>query len=71
MPHIVLSIGTREFNVELGGFALIEMSMMLLFSRWGVTLCVCNIGNERRVTGLFTEAYMGVAPSIRLFRHGN
>lgn len=59
------------FNVELDAFALIDVSTTLDFANWDATLFVRNIANERGVTGLFTEAYMGTAPEIGYFGNGN
>ena len=62
---------TPTFNVELDGFALLDLSTTVAFSNWDATLFVRNIGNERGVTGLFTEAYMGTAPAVGYFGNGN
>jgi outer membrane receptor protein involved in Fe transport len=59
------------FNVELDGFALIDVSTTLLFNNWDATLFVRNIGNEEGVTGLFTEAYMGTDPASGYYGNGN
>ncbi len=62
---------TSTFNVELDAFTLVDVSTTLLFSNWDATLFVRNVGNERGVTGLFTEAYMGTAPASGYFGNGN
>lgn len=62
---------TPRFNVELDSFALIDISTTLLVSNWDATLFVRNVGNERGVTGLFTEAYMGTDPASGYFGNGN
>lgn len=59
------------FNVELDGFALLDVSTTLAFDNWDATLFVRNVTNERGVTGLFTEAYMGTAPESGYFGNGN
>lgn len=59
------------FNVELDGFALIDVSTTLLFDNWDATLFVRNIANEEGVTGLFTEAYMGTDPASGYYGNGN
>ncbi len=62
---------TPTFNVELDAFTLVDISTTLAFESWDATLFVRNIGNERGVTGLFTEAYMGTAPALGYFGNGN
>jgi outer membrane receptor protein involved in Fe transport len=62
---------TPTFNVELDSFALIDLSTTLAYEQWDATLFVRNVANERGVTGLFTEAYMGTAPTIGYFGNGN
>lgn len=62
---------TPRFNVELDSFALIDVSTTLAWEQWDATLFVRNVANERGVTGLFTEAYMGTAPAIGYFGNGN
>ncbi|MEO1248077.1 MAG: TonB-dependent receptor [Pseudomonadota bacterium] len=62
---------TPTFNVELDAFTLADVSTTLAFDSWDATLFVRNIGNERGVTGLFTEAYMGTAPGSGYFGNGN
>ena len=62
---------TPTFNVELDAFTLVDISTTLAFERWDATLFVRNIANERGVTGLFTEAYMGTAPELGYFGNGN
>jgi len=59
------------FNVELDAFTLADVSTSLVFDSWDATLFIRNIGNERGVTGLFTEAYMGTAPASGYFGNGN
>ena len=59
------------FNVELDAFTLVDISTTLAFDNWDATLFVRNIGNERGVTGLFTEAYMGTAPASGYFGNGS
>ncbi len=59
------------FNVELDAFTLADVSTSLVFDSWDATLFIRNIGNERGVTGLFTEAYMGTAPGSGYFGNGN
>src|SRR5690606_20838658 len=59
------------FDVELDAFSLVDVSTTLAFANWDATLFVRNIGNERGVTGLFTEAYMGTAPESGYFGNGN
>jgi outer membrane receptor protein involved in Fe transport len=62
---------TPTFNVELEAFSLWDVSTTLAWENWDATLFVRNIGNEKGVTGLFTEAYMGTAPAIGYFGNGN
>lgn len=62
---------TPTFNVKLDAFSLVDISTSLLFSNWDATLFIRNIGNERGVTGLFTEAYMGTDPASGYFGNGN
>lgn len=59
------------FNVELDAFTLVDVSTTLLFGDWDATLFVRNVGNERGVTGLFTEAYMGTDPASGYFGNGS
>ncbi|ANO52115.1 TonB-dependent receptor [Woeseia oceani] len=62
---------TPTFNVELDAFTLVDISTTLMLSNWDATLFIRNVGNERGVTGLFTEAYMGTAPASGYFGNGS
>jgi outer membrane receptor protein involved in Fe transport len=62
---------TPVFNVELDAFTLVDVSTTLLFTDWDATLFVRNVGNERGVTGLFTEAYMGTDPASGYYGNGS
>lgn len=62
---------TPVFNVELGAFSLWDLSTTLLWDRWDATVFIKNIGNEKGVTGLFTEAYMGTDPASGYYGNGN
>jgi outer membrane receptor protein involved in Fe transport len=62
---------TPVFNVELDAFTLVDVSTTLLFTNWDATLFVRNVGNERGVTGLFTEAYMGTDPASGYYGNGS
>lgn len=62
---------TPTFNVELDAFTLVDISTSLVLSNWDATLFIRNVGNQRGVTGLFTEAYMGTAPTLGYYGNGN
>ncbi|HNP36691.1 MAG TPA: TonB-dependent receptor [Woeseiaceae bacterium] len=59
------------FNVKLDAFTLVDLSTTLWVGNWDATLFVRNIGNERGVTGLFTEAYMGTDPAEGYYGNGS
>jgi iron complex outermembrane recepter protein len=66
------AIGTSaRFNVPIEGFALFNATASLSNGPLTISAWIKNIFNEEGVTGLFTEAYMGTAPSEGYFGNGN
>lgn len=59
------------FNAELDAFQLWGLSTTYATEHWDATLFAKNIFNEEGVTGLFTEAYMGTAPTQGYYGNGS
>jgi iron complex outermembrane receptor protein len=59
------------FNVPLEGFSLWNVTTSVTRGNFTGSLWVKNIFNEEGVTGVFTEAYMGTAPTEGYFGNGN
>ena len=62
---------SARFNTPLDGFSLWGFTSTLASEKWDVTLFAKNLFNERGVTGLFTEAYMGTAPALGYYGNGS
>lgn len=62
---------STRFNTELDGFSLWGFTSTLASEKWDLTLFAKNLFNERGVTGLFTEAYMGTAPDLGYYGNGS
>ena len=62
---------SATFNVELDGFALLDISTTLVFDNWDATLFARNLTNEAGVTGVLTEDYMGTDPASGYYGNGN
>jgi outer membrane receptor for ferric coprogen and ferric-rhodotorulic acid len=60
-----------RFNVELGSFGLLNYVSTLAGENWEASLYVRNLTNERGVTGLFTEVYMGTDPAQNYYGNGS
>lgn len=62
---------SARYNTELEGFSLWDFTSTLATAKWDLTFFAKNIFNERGVTGLFTEAYMGTAPDLGYYGNGS
>jgi iron complex outermembrane recepter protein len=62
---------STRFNTQLDGFSLWGFTSTLAAEKWDLTLFAKNLFNERGVTGLFTEAYMGTAPDLGYYGNGS
>jgi outer membrane receptor protein involved in Fe transport len=51
------------FDVDLDSFQMWGTAFTIAAQRWSTSLWVKNLFNEEGVTGVYTEAYMGTAPS--------
>jgi len=60
-----------RYNTELAGFQLWGLTSTLAAQKWDLSFFAKNIFNERGVTGLFTEAYMGTAPDLGYYGNGS
>ncbi|MHA6288162.1 TonB-dependent receptor [Maricaulis sp. CAU 1757] len=60
-----------RFNVPLDGFSIWNLTTTFSQDDLAVSFWVKNLTNEEGVTGVFTEAYMGTAPSEGYFGNGN
>ena len=66
------AIGTSTtFNVPLEGFALFNATASVSNGPLTIAAWVKNIFNEEGVSGVFTEAYMGTAPTLGYFGNGS
>jgi outer membrane receptor protein involved in Fe transport len=66
------TIGTSPlFAVDLDAFQIWGTALTLAADQWSTSLWVKNIFDEEGVTGVFTELYMGTAPSIGYFGNGS
>ncbi|HNP64552.1 MAG TPA: TonB-dependent receptor, partial [Woeseiaceae bacterium] len=63
------SPGTFVQNID--GFSMWNLVSTLSRDSWHATLYVKNLTNEKGITGLFTEQYMGTSPSQNYFGNGN
>ena len=52
------------FDVTLESFQIFDAAVTLAARDWSAVLWMKNLSNERGVTGVFTEAYMGTAPGL-------
>jgi iron complex outermembrane receptor protein len=62
---------STRFNTQLDGFSLWGFTSTLATEHWDLTLFARNLFNERGVTGLFTEEYMGTAPDLGYYGNGS
>lgn len=60
-----------RFNVELDSFELLNYVTTLSRNNWEASFFVRNLTNERGVTGIFTEVYMGTDPAQNYFGNGS
>lgn len=65
-----LSLSPR-FDVDLGGFTILNASATYSRNNWDTTLWIKNIGNVAAVTGVYTELYMGTSPEQNYFGNGS
>ncbi len=61
---------TAKFNVPLGGFSLWNATVSLSNGPFRTSLWMKNIFNQRGVTGVYTEAYMGTSPADGYYGSG-
>jgi outer membrane receptor protein involved in Fe transport len=60
-----------RFALDLDGYALVDFNSTLLINEaWSVGLFVKNLTNERAVSGVFTENWMGTDPSQNYYGSG-
>ncbi|WP_022697425.1 TonB-dependent receptor [Euryhalocaulis caribicus] len=59
------------FAQELDGFQIWDLTATLAAEEWDVSLWVKNVFDEKGVTGVFTEAYMGSLPAAGYFGNGS
>ena len=65
-----LSMSPR-FNVDLGGFTILNASATYSRNNWDTTLWIKNIGNVDAVSGVYTELYMGTSPEQNYYGNGS
>ncbi len=65
-----LSLSPR-FQRTLDGFSLFNLSANYGTGNWDFTLWMKNVTNEAGVTGVYTEEYMGTAPSEGYYGNGS
>ncbi|HMM66841.1 MAG TPA: TonB-dependent receptor [Dokdonella sp.] len=65
-----LSMSPR-FNVDLGGFTILNASATYSRDNWDTTLWIKNIGNVDAVSGVYTELYMGTSPEQNYYGNGS
>ena len=63
--------GQPKFYYPLSGFAIFNASATYAWDAWDATLWIKNIANERGVTGVYTEAYMGTSPQQNYYGNGS
>ena len=59
-----------RFDVTLKSFQIWDAAVTLAASKWSAVLWMKNLSNERGVTGVFTEAYMGTDPAVGYYGNG-
>ncbi|MGY0651807.1 TonB-dependent receptor [Luteimonas sp. A537] len=60
-----------KFQRTLDGFAIFNASATYSIDSWDVTLWAKNLANEEGVSGIYTEQYMGTAPTEGYFGNGS
>lgn len=60
-----------KYKRTLDGFAILNASATYGIDNWDVTLWIKNLANEEGVTGVYTEQYMGTAPTEGYFGNGS
>ena len=65
-----LSLSPR-FARTLDGYAIFNASATYGVGNWDFTLWLKNLANEEGVSGIYTEQYMGTAPSEGYFGNGS
>ncbi len=65
-----LSMSPR-FNVDLGGYTILNASATYSRNNWDTTLWIKNIGNVDAVSGVYTELYMGTSPAQNYYGNGS
>lgn len=58
------------FDVTMDSFQIWDAAVTLAGGNWSAVLWAKNLGNERGVTGVFTEEYMGTAPELGYYGNG-
>lgn len=58
------------FDVTMDSFQIWDAAVTLAAKSWSAVLWAKNLANERGVTGVFTEEYMGTAPAVGYFGNG-
>lgn len=58
------------FDVTMDAFQIWDAAVTLAGGNWSAVLWAKNLGNERGVTGVFTEQYMGTAPQLGYYGNG-
>ncbi len=69
--NIVNNVGNARVEQDLPGFSIWNASATLIMDRVDVTLWMKNIFNNRGVTGVFKEEFMGTLPSAGYFGNGS
>lgn len=60
-----------KLNLPIDGFSLWNASATLTHGKYSLTLFAKNIFNADGVTGVFSESYMGTAPSVGYYGNGS
>ena len=58
------------FDVTMDSFQIWDAAVTLAAKSWSAVLWAKNLTNERGVTGVFTEEYMGTAPAVGYYGNG-
>jgi len=59
------------FDVDMRGFQIWNSAFTLAAEKWSGSLWFKNFLNERGVTGVFTELYMGTDPAVGYYGNGS
>lgn len=59
------------FDVDLGGFTILNASATYSRNSWDTTLWIKNIGNVAAASGVFTDLYMGTSPEQNYYGNGS